>query len=185
MQDVLFHSLDMSWVKTAGISAQNESLASDFNSFLSRQKKLTATAATHFGSTMPVGSVLIPARVKSAKKFAVVLVTAPDLPAARRLVRAALSARLIACANLIPKIESHYWWCSKMESGREVLLVLKTTKSMLPALEKLILARHPYETPEFLVLPPAAGSEKYLGWITGNCRRKWVEPARSHRKFKP
>jgi periplasmic divalent cation tolerance protein len=46
-----------------------------------------------------------------------------------------------------------------------VLLVLKTTKPMLAALEKLILARHPYDTPEFLVLPAAAGSQKYLAWL--------------------
>ena len=48
--------------------------------------------------------------MKSATSFAIVLVTAPDLKTARVLAKAALSARLIACANLIPKIESHYRW---------------------------------------------------------------------------
>src|SRR5450432_2436105 len=77
--------------------------------------------------------------MKPAAKFTVVLVTAPDLKTARALAKAALQARLIACANLIPKIESHYWWQGKIESGTEVLLILKTTKSKLAALEKLIL----------------------------------------------
>ena len=72
--------------------------------------------------------------MKSAAKFSIVLVTAPDLKTARMLAKAALSARLIACANLVPKIESHYWWQGKMESGAEVLLVLKTTNSKLTAL---------------------------------------------------
>ena len=103
--------------------------------------------------------------MKPATQFALVLVTAPDLKTARALARAALSARLIACVNLVPKIESHYWWRGKMESGAEVLLILKTAKSKLAALEKLILARHPYDTPEFLVLPLSAGNEKYLGWL--------------------
>jgi periplasmic divalent cation tolerance protein len=107
--------------------------------------------------------------MKSAVKFAVVLVTAPDLKTARALAKAALQARLIACANLIPKIESHYRWWGKIESGAEVLLVLKTTKSKLAALEKLILAKHPYDTPEFLVLPLKAGSRKYLGWLATSC----------------
>jgi periplasmic divalent cation tolerance protein len=66
--------------------------------------------------------------MKPATKFAVVLVTAPDLKTARALAKAALKARLIACANLVSKIESHYWWHGKIESGAEVLLVLKTTK---------------------------------------------------------
>jgi periplasmic divalent cation tolerance protein len=109
-------------------------------------------------------------KMKSATKFAVVLVTAPDLKMARALARAALSARLIACANLVPKIESHYWWRGKIESGAEVLLVLKTTKSRLAALEKLVLAKHPYDMPEFLVLPLSAGNQRYLNWLSRNTR---------------
>jgi periplasmic divalent cation tolerance protein len=104
-------------------------------------------------------------QMKSATRFAVVLVTAPNLKTARMLARAALSARLIACASLIPKIESHYWWRGKIESGAEVLLLLKTARSKLAALENLIVDRHPYETPEFLVLPPSAGNKKYLDWL--------------------
>ncbi len=98
------------------------------------------------------------------------LVTAPDLKTARALARAALQAKLIACANLVPKIESHYWWQGKMESGSEVLLILKTAKSRLPALEKLMVTRHPYDTPEFLVLPLRAGARKYLDWLAASCQ---------------
>ena len=103
--------------------------------------------------------------MKSAAKFAIVLVTAPDLKTARTLAKAALQARLIACANLIPKVESHYWWQGKIESGAEVLLVFKTSKAKLAALEKLMLAKHPYDTPEFLVLPLSAGNGRYLDWL--------------------
>jgi periplasmic divalent cation tolerance protein len=107
--------------------------------------------------------------MKSAAKFAIVLVTAPDLKIARALAKAALQAKLIACANLVPKIESHYWWQGKIESSAEVLLILKTRKAKLAALEKLILAEHPYDTPEFLVLPLVAGSKKYLDWLAAVC----------------
>ena len=103
--------------------------------------------------------------MKSATSFAIALVTAPDLKTARALAKSALSARLIACANLVPKIESHYWWQGKIESSAEVLLILKTQKSKLVALEKLVLAKHPYDTPEFLVLPVRAGNKKYLDWL--------------------
>jgi len=109
-------------------------------------------------------------RMKSAARFSIVLVTAPDLKTARALARAALRAKLIACANLVPGIESHYWWQGKIESGTEVLLVLKTVKSHLAALEKLVLANHPYDTPEFLMLPLTAGSKKYLDWLSAGCR---------------
>jgi periplasmic divalent cation tolerance protein len=98
-------------------------------------------------------------------KYVVVLVTAPDVKTARKLTQAALKARLIACANLIPKIESHYWWQGKIESGSEVLLVLKTTAARVDAVEKLMIAGHPYDTPEFIVLPISRGNQRYLDWV--------------------
>ena len=103
--------------------------------------------------------------MKSAARFCVVLVTAPDLKTARLLARTALRARLIACANLIPRIESHYWWRGGIQTGAEVLLVMKTRRANLTALEKLVASKHPYDTPEFLAVPLSAGSRKYLDWL--------------------
>ncbi len=100
-----------------------------------------------------------------ATKFRIALVTAPNLKTSRMLAKAALQQRLVACANLIPKFESHYWWQGKIERSAEVLIVFKTTAAQLRALEKLILAEHPYDTPEFIVVPIESGSKKYLEWI--------------------
>jgi periplasmic divalent cation tolerance protein len=95
------------------------------------------------------------------------MVTAPEIKTARRLARQALEAKLAACVNLIPGVESHYWWEGKIDSGREILMVLKTSIGKVKALEKLILAEHPYETPEFVLLDIAGGSRRYLDWIAG------------------
>ena len=103
--------------------------------------------------------------MKATAQFRVVLVTAPDLKTARRLARAALRQRLAACANLIPGLESHYWWRGKIEASREVLLLFKTRAARLRELEGLILTEHPYDTPEFVVLQLTAGTERYLAWL--------------------
>jgi periplasmic divalent cation tolerance protein len=103
--------------------------------------------------------------MKPAMRFVVVLVTAPDVKTGRKLARAALAARLVACANLIPRIESHYWWQGKIEADAEVLLVMKTTTARLTALEELVVAKHPYDTPEFVVLPISRGNKRYLDWV--------------------
>ena len=102
----------------------------------------------------------------SAKRYHVVFVTAPSLKIARRLAKAALEARLAACVNLVPRIESHYRWQGKLESGAEVLMILKTTRARLKSLERLIIAEHSYDTPEFLAFPLADGSAKYLAWLS-------------------
>ena len=107
--------------------------------------------------------------MKPAKDFSLALVTAPDLKTARKLARAALQKRLVACANLIPKIESHYWWKGKIERGSEVLMILKTTGAKLGALEKFIVSKHPYDAPEFIVLPISRGNKKYLDWLSQSC----------------
>ena len=103
--------------------------------------------------------------MKAATQYRLVLVTAPDLKTARRLAKLALAARLVACANLVPKLESHYWWQGKIERANEVLLLLKTTRLQLVKLEKLILAAHPYDMPEFVVLKLDAGNARYLAWL--------------------
>lgn len=112
------------------------------------------------------------AAVKATSKHSVVFVTAPDLNAARQLARAALQARLAACVNLVPKLESHYWWQGNLEHSAEVLLVFKTTKNRLSELEKVIVANHPYDTPEFVVLPLVAGATKYLAWLSDSVKQK-------------
>jgi len=103
---------------------------------------------------------------KSEKKFVVVLVTAPNRIVARKLAGAALKAKLIACANLLDKIESHYWWHNKIEKGNETLMLLKTTMNHLKPLEKLIVSMHPYDTPELLVLKVNRGNKRYLDWLS-------------------
>lgn len=108
--------------------------------------------------------------MKTTTDFAIALATAPDMKTARRLAAAALRARLVACANIVPRIESHYWWQGKLEQSAEVLLILKTTRRHLGQLETLIVSEHPYDTPEFIVLPLSGGNRKYLDWLRESCQ---------------
>src|SRR6185503_15019554 len=103
--------------------------------------------------------------MKAKNKAAFVFITAPDLKTARALARAALAARLIACANFLSGVESCYWWQGKIERTDEVLMLLKTTALRLRALEQLVVKLHPYDTPEFVVLPIESGNKKYLEWL--------------------
>ncbi|HTL58749.1 MAG TPA: divalent-cation tolerance protein CutA [Candidatus Limnocylindrales bacterium] len=101
---------------------------------------------------------------KTNALFLVALVTAPDRKIARQLARASLEARLVACANIIGGLESHYWWQDKIERGNEVLILFKTSGRNVAALEKLIVSLHPYDTPEFVVLGIEHGNHRYLDW---------------------
>ena len=106
--------------------------------------------------------------MKPARAISVVLVTAPDLRVARKLAALILKHRLAACVNIVPGIESHYWWKGKIERGTEVLLLVKTRTSKLGALERVVLAEHPYDTPELVVLPLTAGAAGYLDWLSAS-----------------
>ena len=109
--------------------------------------------------------------MKPARRFKLVLITAPDLKSARALARGALEARLIACANLVPQIESHYRWRGRVQRSREVLMLVKTTRARLRELEGWIVEWHPYDTPEILVLDLAAGNGRYLEWLDRCCAK--------------
>ena len=112
--------------------------------------------------------------MKPVSQFVFVLITSPGPRVARVLAKAALTERLVACANLIPRIESHYWWQGKIESSAEVLVIFKTTKAKLKALEKLIVEKHPYDTPEFIVLPITAGNKRYLAWLSQSVKDRFT-----------
>ena len=103
--------------------------------------------------------------MKTAQRYNLVLVTVPDLKTARKLVKLALEARLVACGNLVPSLESHYWWQGAITRSKEALILFKTTAATLDRLEKLILASHPYDTPEIVALPLTKGTARYLSWI--------------------
>lgn len=98
------------------------------------------------------------------------LVTAPDMETARMLARAALEEKLAACANIIPNVESHYWWQGKIEQSAEALIVFKTTAANREGLQRCVLAKHPYDTAEFITLPVTGGGAKYLDWLRASVR---------------
>lgn len=94
----------------------------------------------------------------------VVLVTAPA-DVAPQLARTLVGERLCACANLLPQVRSVYRWQGAVEEGEETLLVLKTTQARYPELAARLRALHPYQCPECLALPVAAGLPAYLAWV--------------------
>jgi periplasmic divalent cation tolerance protein len=96
------------------------------------------------------------------------LVTAPDVETARKIVQAALTQKFAACANIVPNLESHYWWQGKIEQNAEVLIIFKSTVRNQLALRECVLANHPYETAEFITQAIDFGSDAYLAWIRQN-----------------
>jgi periplasmic divalent cation tolerance protein len=98
-----------------------------------------------------------------------VLVTASSVEEARTLARVILEARLAACVNLVPGVESHYWWQGRLESGAEILLLIKSSAEQFDALTALVKANHSYACPEVVALDPGAISPDYLAWWEQNC----------------
>ena len=96
----------------------------------------------------------------------VVLVTCSSPAEARRIARAVVEARLAACVNIVPgAVQSIYRWKGKVESARERLLLIKTSRRRLAKLRKTVEQLHSYDVPEFIALPIAAGSPAYLAWM--------------------
>lgn len=101
----------------------------------------------------------------------VVLSTAPDREVARALAAVLVERRLAACVNLVPGLESHYWWEGEVQHDAEVLLVCKTRREHLAELSELLVERHPYDCPEVVALPIVGGYAEYLDWIATSVGR--------------
>jgi periplasmic divalent cation tolerance protein len=95
----------------------------------------------------------------------VVLTTLPLDVDAAAFARALVSARLAACVSVLGPMRSVYRWQDSIEDAEERQVVIKTVVEQVPALEARVRALHPYEVPEFLVLPVSDGGARYLAWI--------------------
>ena len=84
---------------------------------------------------------------------------------ARSLARALVDARVAACVNIVPRIDSIYRWQGRVEEEGEQLLLIKTADARVDALRERLFALHPYEVPEFVVLPIGATSDAYGAWL--------------------
>ena len=99
--------------------------------------------------------------------YLVVLTNLPDRDAALALANALVERRLAACVNVLVGCHSGYRWQGSIESADEVPVLIKTRESLYAQVEQTIRELHPYDLPEVVALPIAAGLGAYLDWIGG------------------
>jgi periplasmic divalent cation tolerance protein len=80
-----------------------------------------------------------------------------------------IEGKFAACANLLPLIESIYWWQGKIEEGKETLVLFKTSEDGYERFQSTLRELHPYEVPEIIALPINRGLPEYLQWVVSNC----------------
>jgi periplasmic divalent cation tolerance protein len=97
--------------------------------------------------------------------FILVLVTTANKEEAEKIVQKLLEDKLIACANILDHVTSHFHWLGKIDCAEECLVVMKSRLDLFKALMKCVKGLHSYDVPEVLALPIVAGSEAYLGWM--------------------
>lgn len=96
-------------------------------------------------------------------------VTTKDIDQARTIARALLEGGLVACANILPQMESLYLWQGKIETTQEAVLILKTKTSLVPRAMAAVQSHHTYETPCILSLSIEAGHQLYIDWLITSC----------------
>jgi periplasmic divalent cation tolerance protein len=94
------------------------------------------------------------------------LTTLPLNLDADALAHTLVEERLVACVNVLPPMRSTYRWKEEVEQEGERQVIMKTTRDRVSALETRLRELHPYDVPEFIVVPIVSGSEEYLRWVT-------------------
>ena len=95
----------------------------------------------------------------------VILITTATEEEARSIAELLLNQRKAACVNIVPRVDSLFWWQGKLDSAQESLLIVKTKASLLPKIVEMVKTVHSYEVPEIIALPIISGNEDYLKWI--------------------
>jgi periplasmic divalent cation tolerance protein len=94
-----------------------------------------------------------------------VLSTLPGPEKAAEIARALVEARLAACVSLVPAVRSIYRWQGAVSDDTETLAIIKTTAERYDELARRLVELHPYEVPEVIAIPVAAGHAAYLAWL--------------------
>ena len=100
----------------------------------------------------------------------VIFITTSTEEEARKISESLLSQRKAACINILPKVDSSFWWQGKLDSAQESLLIIKTKALLLSEIIALVKEVHSYEVPEIIALPIIGGNEDYLKWIDSEVR---------------
>ncbi len=103
--------------------------------------------------------------VRQRGKYIVILVTAASKKEGEKLARRLVAERLAACVNIVRGVNSIFRWKGKIEKTVEVLLVIKTKKSLFTRVGKMVTDLSSYDLPEVLALPIEKGKAGYLRWI--------------------
>jgi periplasmic divalent cation tolerance protein len=83
------------------------------------------------------------------------------VPLAQDLVGAGLAA----CVTILPAVKSVYTWDGVPQTDHEQQLIIKTTDDQTEELWEALRPRHPYDVPEFLVIPVVEGNPDYIKWV--------------------
>ncbi len=100
----------------------------------------------------------------------VILVTAANRRECKKIAKHLVEAKLAACVNITPGIESLYHWRGKIADDREFLMLIKSTRELFPEIKHEISRIHTYHTPEIICLPIIDGSRNYLQWVSDSVK---------------
>ncbi len=90
----------------------------------------------------------------------------PSLASAEAIADSLISKKLAACVNIMSPCTSIYQWQGKTEKADELPVLIKSTMSNYPMIEKTIVELHPYELPEIIYVTLAGGLPAYMAWLT-------------------
>ena len=102
--------------------------------------------------------------------YVLVMTTLPADADLSSFAHALVETRLAACVNLLPPMDSVYRWEGKIEHEKERQLVIKTTRTRILPLWERVREMHPYDVPEFIVVPIIDGNDAYLRWVGESTR---------------
>ncbi len=105
-------------------------------------------------------------------EYIVIMSTVSSQMEASRIGEELINQKLAACVNVIPGLTSYYRWGGAAQTGKELLILVKTCKDNYERASGVIRKHHSYEVPEIIAIPIIDGDPTYLKWMDESCEEE-------------
>lgn len=92
--------------------------------------------------------------------------TSDSMQEAKEIAKTLVKKKWVACANILPHVDSFYLWDDKLQEDKEVKVFFKTKDAFFARVRDYIIEHANYDVPEVSKISISDANPDYIAWMS-------------------